>query len=153
MSKLKNKYSSPNSLSEVGKKRPNEILFFLILLCSFEAFAQRDSITVYFLGYNKKRESYRVYNDDRLVLDVKTSDSFMYSFKIPRDPSLKSDMVGFRSIKVYKRKLLGYRVIGPVTVYQNKKYFVIRRSPLLRRKFSIEFFWTDDEPRNPYWHP
>ena len=129
------------------------IFLFITISLSLEAFSQKDSITVYFLGYNKSGEHYRVYHDNKLMLDFEAGVTFMHSFKIHRDTTLKSDMIGFRSIQVYKRNFFGYNPIGPGTVYQNKKYLVIRRNPLLRRKFSIEFFWTDDEPKNAYWHP
>jgi len=85
------------------------ILFFLIFLLPLRSFSQSDSITVYFLGCNKKGESYRVYADNKLMLSFKAGVSFMYSFKIPRDTSLKSDMVRFRSIYVYKKEFFGYR--------------------------------------------
>jgi len=129
------------------------ILFSLIFLLPLRSFSQSDSITVYFLGYNKKGESYRVYYNDKLRLSFKAGVSFMYSFKIPRDTALKSGMVGFRPIHVHKKKLFGYRATGSRCVYMNKKYFVIRRNPMLRRKFSVECFWTDDKPEDPYWHP
>jgi hypothetical protein len=130
------------------------IFLFLLVLVSLEAFAQdRDSIKVYFLGSNKKGECYRVYDNRKLVLDFKTNIAFMHVFKVFRDTTLRNDMDAFRSIRVFKKKFFGYRPVGGGIVYLSKKYLVIRRDPKLRSKFSIEYFWTDDEPKNPYWRP
>jgi hypothetical protein len=130
------------------------IFLFLLIFFSLETFAQdRDSTNVYFLSYNKKGECYRVYSNYKLILDFKTNTAFMHVFKVFRDTTLRSDMDAFRSIRVFKKKFFGYRPIGGGTVYLNKKYLVIRRNPKLRRKYSIEYFWTDDEPKNAYWHP
>ena len=130
------------------------LFVLLVSLLSIEAVAQRDSVDVYFIGCNKKGERYLVYGpDNKIILDFKTGVTFKYTFKVFRDTTLKSDMVAFRSIQIYKKRLFGYRMIGPSMVYLDKKYLVIRRDPKLRRKFSIDYFWTDDEPTSPYWHP
>src|SRR4051812_31160431 len=106
------------------------IFLFLSIFFSLEAFAQhRDSLNVYFLGYNKKGECYRVYSNHKLVLDFKTNTAFMHLFKVFRDTTLRSEMDAFRSIRVFKKKFFGYRPIGGGTVYLNKKYLIIRRDP------------------------
>ncbi|HTJ48149.1 MAG TPA: hypothetical protein VL443_01765 [Cyclobacteriaceae bacterium] len=121
------------------------LMIALALVLPMESHAQKDSVTVLFVG-NNRGEHFIVTNANKKVIDFKTSGPFKFSFKIFRDSTWVSDQTPLYFIRVFRKNLFKFRYIGRTIVYYDKKYLVINRNHDLKRKLSIEYFWTDTEP-------
>jgi len=107
----------------------------------------KDSLTVFIQGYGHKGEKYKVYHRNKLILKFKSGGAYLYTFKIPKSSDWK---YGSRlNLYVERRGKFGlfYRSIGLNAYNTNKhKYFLLRRSDLLKNKYAFEQQWIDEVP-------
>lgn len=102
---------------------------------------------------NKPNEYYKFYDNGEIALKFKSGYSYKYSFNIFRDSAMIEHKSVLRTVGVYKKGLFGYKRIGIAPVYENKRYLVVWRNVRLRKRFSFDHYWTNEEPEKPYGHP
>jgi len=125
-----------------------KLIFWIVFLFPLCGIAQTDSIQVYFMG-NKRGEKIIGYYNKKILFNFKSGATYKYSFKIPRDTALKENNSVIRSIHIYKRNFLKYRLCGISCIYERKKYLIIRRNLRLRKRFAFDYYWSDSEPLPP----
>jgi hypothetical protein len=125
-------------------------LFTLILCCCFGGlFGQSDSIRVFFYGNHDNGEKFKVFWDGKLIQTVKASDTYKYSFSIPRKNWTQGDIIN--ELSIYRKGRLGlkWKEISHGLQYEDQKYIRIYRSRALKNWASVFVEWTDKEPENP----
>jgi len=122
------------------------ILLIIGLGISFLSYSQGDSLRVFFYG-NVKGERFKVYWEGRMLLKFKSSASYKYSFKIPREKSLEKDGL-IEHIMIYRKGVFGlrYRDLVFQVDYEPKKYLIIWRNPMLKNWAAVQGRWSDKEP-------
>jgi hypothetical protein len=131
-----------------------KILIFVGLISLFHsatlncARAQGDSIKVYFVG-NGHGEKYKIFFDGELKLSVATKGLFDYTFYIQKKQWKSSEqMLNFRILKKGRLKF-SYRDLDLQPLFNDrKKFLVVRKNPRLKKKFTVDFYWSNYDPRS-----
>ena len=125
------------------------VLILLFLASFFRLFGQGDSIKVFFYGNLDNGEQFKVFWDGKLIQKVKASDSYKYSFLVPRENWTEGDLIN--EISLYRRGRLGFkwREVGVTLLYEKRKYIRMYRSHALKNWSAVFVEWTDEEPRKP----
>jgi hypothetical protein len=127
-------------------------IFLVLLLLQLQAFGQaKDTLTVFFTGMGEG-EIYKMCNGHTLLSVVKTKSKqgFKKVFKISLSPKLK-DGTGM-DITVLRKGRFGiwFRDTNLLVAYSSqRRYLVVSKNLNLKRRRSVEYKWSDDEPIKP----
>lgn len=123
------------------------ILLFCILFTAIDCKSENDTISVALIGYGKKGEKIKLYNQDRELLYIRSKGNFKYLVKVISEKELKygdplSISVFFkpRFGLFYKKMKLG------VYFDDRKRYLVFTRDRERKNKYAIRFSWEDEIP-------
>jgi len=109
-----------------------------------------DSLTVFFVG-TKKGERYRVYFQNKLVIEFRSSSSYKHSVTVPR---LGIWEKGGQVIElvIFRRGRFGfsYRQVTSSYKYQGgKRYLILTREDYMKNFFPFAERWSDEQPQKP----
>lgn len=126
-----------------------KLIVITFVFVTFSGYSQIDSLTVFFIG-RVPNERFKVYWNGIKALEFKSTNSYKYTFKIPRDDSwIRKGNI--EQLTIYRKGKLSlvYRDVGFYAGYEDKLYLIINRNPRLRKKLAVDPSWSNDEPKQP----